>query len=339
MLVFLFVFSWAGFHPLMLSDDTSLVAAEGSISDDVHGDGRIDVCDAILALRGIVGLADESMAARADTNGDGVTDVDDAVFILRRVANNQEVFYSEPKGEIDGASVQTTTMVIERMIGEVGDEIDVTFSVTDPIDIAGFQIKVHYDPGSLKYVKYLHNMKLYNPQTGEEERSGNTEINPQYDDGTIAIAWAYSKNIHKTGNLLTLTFEVIGSPSDVRMWIDEDDGHNKFTCLDENAACYSIALTYEYGISDPAQDPELDPNHDSDPDLDPITYGDLSGDGEVKVDDAISLLRYVVGLEEFSPEEIKAADVNGDGKVDVQDAILILRHIVGLIDKFPAEEL
>ena len=43
-----------------------------------------------------------------------------------------------------------------------------------------------------------------------------------------------------------------------------------------------------------------------------------------------------MNLAELSLNQEVAADVNGDGKVTVQDAILILRYIVGLIGEFPA---
>jgi len=69
----------------------------------------------------------------------------------------------------------------------------------------------------------------------------------------------------------------------------------------------------------------------------PVVYGDLSGDGAVNVDDAIILLRSIVGLTQLTPEQERCADVNEDGKIDVADAIVILRYIVGLVDELPVE--
>jgi hypothetical protein len=71
-------------------------------------------------------------------------------------------------------------------------------------------------------------------------------------------------------------------------------------------------------------------------------YGDVSGDGQVDVGDAILLLRHIVGLidieEDYGPYAYTRARVSGvEGGVDVGDAILILRYIVGLITEFPAE--
>jgi PKD repeat protein len=73
-----------------------------------------------------------------------------------------------------------------------------------------------------------------------------------------------------------------------------------------------------------------------------LVYGDVSGNGQVDVGDAILVLRHIVGLvdigAEYGPEALIRAKVNtGGGALDVGDAILILRYIVGLITKFPVE--
>jgi hypothetical protein len=56
--------------------------------------------------------------------------------------------------------------------------------------------------------------------------------------------------------------------------------------------------------------------------------GDMDGDGEPSVGDAINILRIVVGLDDDSPY----ADANRNGYTDVGDAIMVLRCVVGLDD-------
>ena len=56
--------------------------------------------------------------------------------------------------------------------------------------------------------------------------------------------------------------------------------------------------------------------------------GDMDGDGEPSVGDAIKILRIVVGLDGESPY----ADANQNGATDVGDAIMVLRCVVGLDD-------
>lgn len=66
-------------------------------------------------------------------------------------------------------------------------------------------------------------------------------------------------------------------------------------------------------------------------------YGDADDSGAVDVGDAITILRYVVGLTPLEGSGYLAADVDGSSEVDVADAILVLRKIVSLIEYFPAE--
>ncbi len=66
-------------------------------------------------------------------------------------------------------------------------------------------------------------------------------------------------------------------------------------------------------------------------------YGDVTGNGEISVQDAIMVLRHIVGLIELDTEQLVRAMVSGGESLTVQDAIQILRHIVGLINKFPVE--
>ena len=56
--------------------------------------------------------------------------------------------------------------------------------------------------------------------------------------------------------------------------------------------------------------------------------GDMDDDGQPSVNDAIAILRIVVGLD--SPDG--AADADGDGSTGVNDAIAVLRCVVGLAE-------
>ncbi len=71
-------------------------------------------------------------------------------------------------------------------------------------------------------------------------------------------------------------------------------------------------------------------------------YGDINGDGQIDVEDAILILRHLVGLIDieaaFGSHAYTRAKVSGKGEtLNVGDAILILRHAVGLITDFPVE--
>lgn len=58
--------------------------------------------------------------------------------------------------------------------------------------------------------------------------------------------------------------------------------------------------------------------------------GDVNRDGVADAKDALLVLRYVVGLEEFDEYQRFVADVNKDGQIDTNDALQILKVTVRL---------
>lgn len=61
--------------------------------------------------------------------------------------------------------------------------------------------------------------------------------------------------------------------------------------------------------------------------IDERIVGDVDGDGEVKLMDALIVARYNVGLETLTGLSLKAADVTGDGKANLSDAITIQKYV------------
>ncbi len=59
--------------------------------------------------------------------------------------------------------------------------------------------------------------------------------------------------------------------------------------------------------------------------------GDVNGDGEVDISDALMTMRGAMGIIQLTADQQAAADVNGDGNVDVSDALLIMRCSMGII--------
>jgi hypothetical protein len=63
-----------------------------------------------------------------------------------------------------------------------------------------------------------------------------------------------------------------------------------------------------------------------------VTKGDVNGDGKVRANDALLVLRIAMGLVKDPTEAQKeAADMNNDGKIRSNDALLVLRKAMGLI--------
>ncbi len=67
-------------------------------------------------------------------------------------------------------------------------------------------------------------------------------------------------------------------------------------------------------------------------------YGDVDGNKSVNAEDALVVLKTVVGKTTLTYQQKTYADVNGDGTVNAQDALLILQKIVGKIKTFPIEK-
>ncbi len=56
-----------------------------------------------------------------------------------------------------------------------------------------------------------------------------------------------------------------------------------------------------------------------------VILGDVNGDGEVKLNDALLLRRYIAGYQ--LQIDLEAADLNGDGEVKLNDALLLRRSV------------
>ena len=82
------------------------------------------------------------------------------------------------------------------------------------------------------------------------------------------------------------------------------------------------------------------PPYDENDFVDPLTKekktGDANGDYWVNNKDAVSLFRYVSGINETIDNE--CADVNADGKINNKDVTLIFRFASGLISSFNTDE-
>ena len=58
--------------------------------------------------------------------------------------------------------------------------------------------------------------------------------------------------------------------------------------------------------------------------------GDVNGSGTIETADALLVLRYMLGVETLTEEQLAAADFDGSGTVEQADALLILRAALGI---------
>ena len=66
-----------------------------------------------------------------------------------------------------------------------------------------------------------------------------------------------------------------------------------------------------------------------------VIYGDVNGDGEVTVDDALVVLQGAVGKIQLSDAQKLAGDVDGEAGIGVSDALAVLQKAVGKVETLP----
>ena len=69
-----------------------------------------------------------------------------------------------------------------------------------------------------------------------------------------------------------------------------------------------------------------------------VVYGDVTGDGNINIFDAMQILKHIVGKVALEGNPAIAADVTGDGNINIFDAMNVLKYIVGKISVFPVEQ-
>ena len=69
-----------------------------------------------------------------------------------------------------------------------------------------------------------------------------------------------------------------------------------------------------------------------------VKYGDVDGDGYVKVADAQLICQFILHNITLTEAQQKAADVSGDGNITVADAQIICQYILHNITEFPVEK-
>jgi len=65
-----------------------------------------------------------------------------------------------------------------------------------------------------------------------------------------------------------------------------------------------------------------------------VIKGDVNGDGQVSVVDALFVAQYTVGARTLTSTQLASADVNCDGNVNIVDALFVAQYTVGLRTSF-----
>lgn len=65
-----------------------------------------------------------------------------------------------------------------------------------------------------------------------------------------------------------------------------------------------------------------------------VVAGDTNQDNAITAEDALGILKHVVGLAELTGDTLLGADVNGESQVTAEDALEVLKKVVGLVENF-----
>ena len=60
-----------------------------------------------------------------------------------------------------------------------------------------------------------------------------------------------------------------------------------------------------------------------------VIVGDVSGDGQILINDIIKIRNHLLQTSMISGSEALAADVSGDGQILINDIIKIRNHLLG----------
>ena len=220
----------------------------------------------------------------------------------KKYAAEKTIFVTVP--ELPSASI-----TIVPVCGKAGEKVRVPVILENNPGFADLSIEIDYDSAVVELTDVQPN----------NEVGGNFTPAQNYTVRPYVLNWVNDENNNLfNGVLAILTFTIK---------------------QDAPLGSYPITVDYYRGITGNNIDGE-DVNYDKDWNRVPLNYisgklivcaytpGDINGDSEVDINDAICLLKYVAGWK-LDGVVIEALDVNGDGRVNTKDAIQILRYIAG----------
>ena len=242
-----------------------------------------------------------SVTATAKAGGQ-VTIKAETTIGAKKYAAEKTIFVTVPESP-------SASITIVPVCGKAGEKVRVPVILENNPGFADLSIEIDYDSAVVELTDVQPN----------NEVGGNFTPAQNYTVRPYVLNWVNDENNNLfNGVLAILTFTIK---------------------QDAPLGSYPITVDYYRGITGNNIDGE-DVNYDKDWNRVPLNYisgklivcayapGDINGDGEVDINDAMCLLKYVAGWK-LDGVVTEALDVNGDGRVNTKDAIQILRYIAG----------
>ncbi len=209
----------------------------------------------------------------------------------------------------DYTEEKTAGLTISKTGRKIGDTVAVDISIQNNPGFAKMSFDLEYDDSTLELVSY--NLGIGNAVCTISDKAGCTN--------KLNFRYLSNENILGDGALVTLTFRI--KPNAQK---------------DTAEVSVSPVGTFSYYKDGVETVFEIEKNEEN-VEIIKELYGDVDGDGQVTIKDAIAILRHNAEVELLTGSQIIAGDLNGDGAVDTKDAILLLQYNAQIIEKFPIE--
>ncbi|TYQ16722.1 UNVERIFIED_CONTAM: dockerin type I repeat protein [Acetivibrio alkalicellulosi] len=197
----------------------------------------------------------------------------------------------------------------ERVLGEVGDIVEIPINLTDvsPNGVSHLDFLLDYNPSSLKIISLIPG-----------------EIVP---DPNFTFAWSLNENnghisvmfcdniILEDGEFVKITAEILHNSqaklNEITLWSYTSNQVSLSNCSAFITGGIIIDKVFDHIL------------------------GDLNGDGIINSIDYVLMKRYILEIDTDIPAGNSSADLNGDGQINSSDYILLRRYILNIISEIP----
>ena len=206
--------------------------------------------------------------------------------------------------------INSTKISSSNVKGRPGETVTAAIDIQENPGLAGLQLEIGYDPA---LVLESENDVKQGPALSDLLFTGPSQST--YSNNPFKVIWVSDVNDYSNGEILYVTFTIPETT-------EEGTYPITVSCVLQNTCDQTGALIPTITVNGSVT-------------VYTFMYGDVDGDGEVNVFDAILTLQYLNGWSVNI--NTSAADVDGDGEINVFDVILMLQYLNGWFDKFPVE--
>ncbi len=190
------------------------------------------------------------------------------------------------------------------------NQVTVSVSYSENPGVAAIFFKLGYDNTKLVPVSY----KLAENYAGAVSNLDQSKESGDYSAYTyVSFGYAGADNVTADGVLLEVTFEMTGT------WETTELALNDIDISNEGGGAVTPESTENASVEKPK-----------------AIKGDINGDGNVDINDAILLFRHSMLPELYPVSYPYSIDFTKDGNVDINDAILLFQHSM-LPDLYPID--